>query len=141
MELKKCKGCEKTILRAKYGSFFEPPSNYKNRKFCSSECRNEFRMKYKPEEIPEYKICKNCRKLFPRPLIAVGKLVNPSLWVENYKYCSRECYYSDPDKNKNRKPKFSHESSPQTHSKTKWGYDNLTTREMTEEEKRKYGML
>lgn len=133
-ESKPCQYCGKHIFRAKYGRFFEPPSNYKKRKFCSRECVNKSRMVHDPETIPEYKVCKKCRKLFPRP-----KGVNPSVWMK-YKYCSRFCFHSDFHKSKKKETKFSHESEHQTHSKEPWGYDGLIRRQMTEEERRRYGL-
>ena len=140
-ESKPCQYCGKHILRAKYGRFFEPPSNYKKRKFCSHECAYKARMKHDPDSIPEYKICKNCRKLFKRPEVKPGKLINPSLWMENYLYCSRSCFHSDFHKSKKSKTKFSHESKPQDHAKKPWGFDGLKQWKMTEEEMKYYARI
>lgn len=110
--------------------------NQRHRKFCSKECMGYAR-RVDPEKNSETKECLNCKKEYSRPTYNNRGIIAliPWSWWRKRKYCSLSCSNAVNGRHNSKKRKKRLEVKPS------WGYENLVQRQMTDEEKRRYGLV
>ena len=137
-ETKKCIYCEEIFKRT------QSPQRFKEQKYCSRKCMGADK-KIGTDSSKFKKTCMYCGKEFRRPTYnnrGIESLIPPSLWKVR-KYCSLSCSSKATAKERSEKRKQDsmsiHTNIPIFRDEKSYS-SNCTVRQMTDFEKRMYGV-